>query len=95
MVDHMDAPTPTTLERIATHIADDGIALLPAAFLTDAVAAAREAGASEVVIDVFVDPTEPAVARERAFVKLTSRIIGHSIRQESVVATASSVTLAA
>lgn len=87
--------TPAMLERIADHVAGDGIALLPTSLLTQFVAAARVAGASEVLIDVLVDPTEPAVARERAYGKLVVRILGHSLREETAITTATSVTLAA
>jgi hypothetical protein len=73
----MDAPTPTILARVADHIDGGGIELLPSQLLSELVVAARAADASEVVIGVLVDPTEPAVARERAFVKLASRIVGH------------------
>lgn len=65
-----------TLARFAAHLEASGIERAPADALTAVVTAAREARASEVVIGVFVDPTEPAVARERAFAKLASRIVG-------------------
>lgn len=84
----MEAPTAATLERIADHIAAGGIELLPARLLREFVDAARWAGASEVLIEVLVDPTEPAVARERAYAKLTSRIVGHGLDREPIVAAA-------
>lgn len=70
--------TPNTLARFADHLATDGIALVPSELLAALVSAARDAGASEVLVGVLVDPTEPAVARERAFAKIASRVIGAS-----------------
>ncbi len=72
----MEATTPAMLDRVADHIDGGGIQLLPAQLLSELVIAARAVDASEVVIGVLVDPTEPAVARERAFAKLAARIIG-------------------
>lgn len=90
----MDSTTPSfgtlfgPLARVADCIDHDGIECVGGADLYDLVTAARAAKASEVVIGVFVDPTEPTVARERAFVKLVSRIAG-------AIPTSASVTLAA
>lgn len=66
------------LARFADAIETNGIELVPAALLTDVVAAARAVDVSPVVVGVLVDPTEPAVARERAFMKAAIRIIGRS-----------------
>lgn len=90
----MDSTTPSfevvfgPLAHVAACIADGGIDSATSADLGAVVSAARGAGASEVVITVLVDPTEPAVARERAFAKLVSKIAG-------AIDTPSSVTLAA
>ena len=68
--------TPQLLARFADHIAADGIALVPAELVAALVSAARAVGASDVLIGVVADPTEPPVARERAFGKLAGRLIG-------------------
>jgi len=68
--------TPQLLARFADHIAADGIALVPAELVAALVSAARAIGASDVLIGVVADPTEPPVARERAFGKLAGRLIG-------------------
>lgn len=44
------------------------------------VARARAAQLSSVLIDVLLDPTEPEVARLRAFGKLTARLANGSSR---------------
>lgn len=81
-------PTPETLARVADLLDDGGIDAVPTDLLAAVTAAARAAGASDVLVAVFDDPAEPPVARERAFAKLVSRIVGH-------VPTAASITLAA
>ncbi len=68
---------PQLLARFADAIEHTGIESVPASMLTELVEAARRADASPVVLAVLVDPTEPAVARERAFLKASIRIIGN------------------
>jgi hypothetical protein len=60
----------TDLARVAATVADRGIdAVEPS--LVDAVAArALMLGASTTLVDILVDPDEPAVARIRAFGRL-------------------------
>ena len=70
--------TPHMLARFADHVERDGIALVPAELLATLVSAARSVGASEVLVGVLVDPTEPTVTRERAFAKIAARLIGAS-----------------
>lgn len=60
----------TDLYRVAETVADQGIDAVDAS-LVDAVAArAQLLGASTTLVDVLRDPTEPAVARIRAFGRL-------------------------
>jgi hypothetical protein len=64
------------LARFADAIERTGIESVPASLLTELADAARDANVSPVVLAVLVDPTEPTVARERAFMKAAIRIIG-------------------
>lgn len=58
------------LRLIAETVADQGIDAVEAS-LVDAVAArALMLGASTTLVDILVDPDEPAVARNRAFGRL-------------------------
>jgi hypothetical protein len=57
----------------------NGIASIEMSQLTTLIAAGRRVGVSEVVIGVLVDPTEPAVVRERAFAKAAARIVGRHL----------------
>lgn len=71
-------PTSPLLDRFATAIEADGIAAVRSELFVAVAAAAREVDASPIAIGVLVDPTEPAVVRERAFRKLAIQIIGRS-----------------
>ena len=73
-------PTLEMLDRFAAAIEADGIAAVPAELFVMIAAAARRVDASAVAVAVLVDPTEPAVVRERAFRKLAIQIIGRSGR---------------
>jgi hypothetical protein len=66
------------LARFAAAIESQGIAAVPAELFVELADVARRVGASPVVLSVLVDPTEPAVARERAFAKLSIAIIGRT-----------------
>ena len=58
------------LQRVAQTVADQGIDAIDPS-LVDAVAArALMLGASNTLVDILVDPDEPAVARIRAFGRL-------------------------
>lgn len=60
----------TDLHRVAEAVADQGIDAVDPS-LVDAVAArALVLGASTTLVDILVDPDEPAVARIRAFGRL-------------------------
>ena len=60
----------TDLHRVAEAVADQGIDAIDPS-LVDAVAArALVLGASTTLVDILVDPDEPAVARTRAFGRL-------------------------
>lgn len=63
---------PTDLHRVAETVADQGIDAIDPS-LVDAVAArALVLGASTTLVDILVDPDEPAVARIRAFGRLAT-----------------------
>jgi hypothetical protein len=70
--------TSRLLARFADAIESQGIAAVPAELFVDLAVAARRVGASPIALAVLVDPTEPAVARERAFSKLAIAIIGRA-----------------
>jgi hypothetical protein len=77
----MDAiPTSQLLDRFADAIDTAGIAAVPSGLFSALAAAARSVGASPIALAVLVDPTEPAVTRERAFHKLSIQIVGRSGR---------------
>jgi len=60
----------TDLHRVAETVADQGIDAIDPS-LVDAVAArALVLGANTTLVDILVDPDEPAVARIRAFGRL-------------------------
>lgn len=70
--------TSRLLSRFADAIESQGIAAVPAELFAEFADVARRVDASAVVLSVLVDPTEPAVARERAFAKLSTAIIGRT-----------------
>ncbi len=74
---------PELLSRFAAAIETNGIQLVPADLLADLVRAGRAVDASPIAIDVLVDPTEPWVARERAFGLVATQIIGRAGRADS------------
>lgn len=55
-----------------------GITLVPSGLVDDVVRQGREAGASPIALGVLADPTERRVVRERAFVRVASRVIGNA-----------------
>jgi hypothetical protein len=71
-------PVLPLLEDFAAAMHAAGIAAVPARLLADVVDAAREHGVSPVAIAVLVDPTEPDVARERAFSRVAIQLVGRS-----------------
>lgn len=76
--------TSDLLPRFARLMDADGIERVPAAALSALAATARERRVSEVLIGVLVDPTEPSVARERAFVKIAAKVIVPVVRERVV-----------
>ena len=66
------------LTRFADAIESHGIAAVPADLFVELADVARRVGASSIALSVLVDPTEPAVVRERAFAKLSIAIIGRT-----------------
>jgi hypothetical protein len=73
---------PESLDRFADTLARSGVDAVPAGVLRAVVVAARRAGASEVVIGVLVDPTEPPAVRERAFGRVAARVVGAHLRSD-------------
>jgi hypothetical protein len=72
--------SPDILRRFAEVLERDGIEHVPADLLNDLLGAGRAVDASAIAMAVVVDPTEPAVARERAFGLLSVQIIGRADR---------------
>ena len=70
--------TSRLLTRFADSIESHGIAAVPAELFVEVAEVARRVGAGPIALAVLVDPTEPAVARERAFSKLAIAIIGRT-----------------
>ena len=68
------------LDRFADAIEADGIAAVPAELFISLTDVARSVDASPVAVAVLVDPTEPAVVRERAFCKVSAQVVGRSGR---------------
>lgn len=64
------------LDGLAHAIDRQGIDSVPASLIEDLAAQASAAGASTTLTTLIVDPTEPRVVRERAFVKLGARVLG-------------------
>lgn len=77
--------TSRLLARFADSMQTRGIAAVPAELFAAIADAARRVDASPVVLGVLVDPTEPAVARERAFAKLSIAIVGRTDTAPSTV----------
>lgn len=70
--------TSRLLARFADAIESEGIAAVPAELFAALADAARRVDASPIALTVLVDPTEPAVVRERAFAKLSIAIVGRT-----------------
>ncbi len=73
----------TTLELVddaARAIDRQGITRLPSTMVTDLVRHGRDAGASPIALGILADPSERRVVRERAFVRVASRVIGNARR---------------
>jgi len=73
-------PTRRLLDRFSEAIEAEGIEAVPAEVMISFVEVARSVDASPVAIGVLADPTEPAVARERAFCKLSIQVVGREDR---------------
>ncbi|HYN32943.1 MAG TPA: hypothetical protein VES40_09975 [Ilumatobacteraceae bacterium] len=71
------------LDRFADAIEADGISAVPSELMIALVDVARSVDASPIAIAVLVDPTEPEVARERAFCRVAIQVIGRSGRIDS------------
>ena len=65
-------PTTQRLAQVAWTIDQRGINSIPAAALRELGFLARSAGGSQVLSDVLVDTTAPAVVRQRAFGHIAS-----------------------
>lgn len=55
------------LQRVAATVADRGIDAVDPSFVDAVAARALMLGANTTLVDILVDPDEPAVARVRAF----------------------------
>jgi hypothetical protein len=66
-MDNPFIPTTQRLDQVAWTIDQRGINSIPAAALRELGFLARSAGGSQVLSDVLVDTTAPAVARQRAY----------------------------
>ena len=64
------------LDGLARTIDQRGIDAVPATLIRSLADDARADGASTTLTTLIVDPAEPRVARERAFVKLGARVTG-------------------
>ena len=60
------AMTSTELTNLAVDLASDGFAGHEAA-IRDVVRSARAHGVASVLVDILADPSQPEVARQRAF----------------------------
>jgi hypothetical protein len=65
-------PTTQRLDQVAWTIDQRGINAIPAAALRELGFLARSAGGSQILSDVLVDTTAPAVVRQRAFGHIAS-----------------------
>ena len=65
-------PTTQRLDQVAWTIDQRGINSIPAAALRELGFLARSAGGSQILSDVLVDTTAPAIARQRAFGHIAS-----------------------
>lgn len=68
--------TRTSLEGLARRVAESGLAAATPADLNVLAETAGVAGLSPVLAEVLVDPSEPIVARERAFSLITCAVSG-------------------
>lgn len=73
-------PTRQLLDRFSAAIEAEGIEAVSADLIVSFVEVARSVDASTVAIGVLADPSEPTVARERAFCKLSIQIVGRTDR---------------
>ena len=67
--------TPRDLDRLARTIDRENIDVIPMATIHELADQARRAGASRTLTSLIVDPPEPVVARERAFLHLGSKLL--------------------
>lgn len=71
------------LDGLARTIDQRGIDAVPATLIRSLADEARTDGASTTLTTLIVDPAEPRVARERAFVKLGARVTGARSRSRT------------
>ena len=71
-MDNPFIPTTQRLDQVAWTIDQRGINSIPAAALRELGFLARSAGGSQVLSDVLVDTTAPAVARQRAYGRIAA-----------------------
>ena len=78
--------TRTALEGLARRVAESGLAAAPAADLNVLAETAEVIGLSPVLTEVLVDPSEPIVARERAFSLIACAVSGRVRRGVALAA---------
>ena len=66
--------TRTSLEGLARRVAESGLAAATPADLNVLAETAEVAGLSPVLGEVLVDPSQPIVARERAFSRIACAV---------------------
>ncbi len=71
-MDNPFIPTTQRLDQVAWTIDQRGINAIPAAALRELGFLARSAGGSQVLSDVLMDTSAPAVARQRAYGRIAS-----------------------
>jgi hypothetical protein len=63
--------TPLDLHQLAETVADHGVAAVDSGIVDDLAGRALTLGASPIIVGILRDPAEPAVARVRAFGRIT------------------------
>lgn len=76
---------PIDLDRVAETVADRGVDAVDPSLVDRVATRALALGASPTIVAVVLDPTEPAVARVRAFGRL-AMIVSRPARDRFVLA---------
>ncbi|MDW3214784.1 MAG: hypothetical protein R8G01_12345 [Ilumatobacteraceae bacterium] len=81
MILPLDPHSIADLDRIGSIIGEHGIDAVPSDLLRNLAHDAKDAGVRPVAVSVLVDPTDPIVARERAFAVVACGLIGARSRR--------------